>query len=674
MTPATAANPTSEIRLTPAADSTSPPQQKRREKSKKRTTNKIGLTDSGSFTVPLNMLDDDPDNPRRTGREDGIDELAASIAAHGLLQQIGVIPQVDDTGEPTGRYRVRFGGRRLAALRLLAKRKGIEKTADIPCRPLTPQEAAEAALAENVQRRAMHPVDEFQAWSALHDNGKGPSIEKIAQRFGATAHMVRQRLRLAAVSPVLLDQFKAGKLTLEQIMAFAVTDDHAAQEQVFETLPGYYRDASHIRQQLTRADVLATDRRALFVSVAAYEAAGGGIKRDLFSDDRGGWLTDPPLLDRLVVEKLAQQAEVIRAEGWAWVEAVSSLPPDFHAYRAVTPRSAPLSKDDEARLQELSERRDALEAEMGDGELTDEQESALAGIEEEIETLTDRAVAYRPEDMARAGVFVTLGYDGVQVRRGVLRPGAPDMAHREGHIDDEEDGGDEGDRPRTNTDDAKPSERKPTISGALASELAAHRTAGLQAEVASQPHLALCLLIDGLASRYSTSTCRVHITQPPLHAARSDIEDTEARKALGAAEESTIRPMPTGNALLPWLVAQNTDVLLGILAPLVARGVDGGSGNWIGQTGAPTGPAQAAQIASLDMRKWWQATTDSYFSRVPKALIADAVREGAGAEVAASIEGMKKAPMAEAAARLLDGKGWLPPSLRAPTVSSPVDP
>ena len=623
------------------------------------------VLEAEGFAVPLNMLDEDPDNPRRTGREDGIEEMAASITAHGLLQPLGVVAQVDDAGAPTGRHRVRFGGRRLAALRLLATRKKLGKTAGVPCRPLTPEEAAEAALAENVQRRAMHPADEFQAWAALHDGGQGSPVERIAQRFGTTAHTVKQRLRLAAVSPVLLDHFRAGRLTLEQVMAFAVTDDHEAQEHVFETLPSYYRDASHIRQRLTQADVPATDRRAQFVGVAAYEAAGGGIKRDLFSDDRGGWLADPPLLDRLVTERLAQEADAIRAEGWAWVEVASSLPPDFYSRRTVAPQRVPLSEADTARLHELTERRDALEAEIGDEDLTEEQEAELAAVEEEIAALTDRKATYRPEDMARAGAFVTLSYDGPQVYRGILRPGAPEATGRPSQAGAGGSGGEEEAEPRADGD-AGPNGKVPALSGALAAELAAHRTAGLQAEVASQPHLALCLLIEGLASRYSTSACRVHVTRPPLYAACPGIEETEARKALGADMESTDWHIPAGDALLPWLVEQDTEALLGILAPLVARGVDAGSTDWTALPGAPSGPAQVAQLADLDMRKWWQATGESYLSRVPKALILNAVREGAGVEAAARMEGMKKAPMAEAAARALDGNGWLPPMLRVP--------
>lgn len=76
-------------------------------------------------------------------------------------------------------------------------------------------------------------------------------------------------------------------------MAFTVTTDHARQEQVWEALQQSYNNEPYlIRRQLTESAVRASDRRARFVSVEAYEAAGGVVLRDLFEDDGGGWLQD----------------------------------------------------------------------------------------------------------------------------------------------------------------------------------------------------------------------------------------------------------------------------------------------------------------------------------------------------------------------------------------------
>ena len=107
------------------------------------------------------------------------------------------------------------------------------KTQPVPCVVRTDGIAEEDSLAENVQRVALHPLDQFRAFQTLRDQGLGE--EEIAARFFVTPTVVKQRLKLAAVSPKLLDLYAEDEMTLEQLMAFTVTDDHARQEQVWES-------------------------------------------------------------------------------------------------------------------------------------------------------------------------------------------------------------------------------------------------------------------------------------------------------------------------------------------------------------------------------------------------------------------------------------------------------
>jgi ParB family transcriptional regulator, chromosome partitioning protein len=139
--------------------------------------------------------------------------------------------------------------------------------------------------------------------------------------------LVKQRLRLASVSPKLLDVYGDDGMTLQQLMAFTVTNDQARQEQVWEALGHTYnKEPFHIRRRLTEGAVRASDPRALFVGAEAYQAAGGIILRDLFEDDDGGWLQDPALLDSLVIEKLKREAEHLAAEGWKWIDVGVDFP------------------------------------------------------------------------------------------------------------------------------------------------------------------------------------------------------------------------------------------------------------------------------------------------------------------------------------------------------------
>jgi len=268
--------------------------------------------------VPLGKLKKSPKNVRKMPHSKAeVEALAASIASLGMLQFPVIEPELGPKNKPTGNYLVNAGeGRRLAQL-LRAKRKEIKKDEPIPCILDTEHNATEISLAENAIRSNMHPADEYEAFVELH-KVQGMGIEDIAARFGVSAAVVKQRLSLGAVSPALLDLYRADKMNLSQLTAFTVTDDHARQEEVWATL-GWTRSRGVILHALTEGQVSIGDRRAVFVGIDAYEKAGGIIIRDLF-DEEGGYLTDAALLNRLVHEKLQSVAETVMAEGWKWVE------------------------------------------------------------------------------------------------------------------------------------------------------------------------------------------------------------------------------------------------------------------------------------------------------------------------------------------------------------------
>ncbi len=149
---------------------------------------------------------------------------------------------MDADGAATGFYFVTIGeGWRLAQL-LRVKRKEIKKTEPIRCVIDTANDPHEISLDENVTRENMHPADQFEAFKKLAEE-RGFGAEEIAARFGVTPHVVRQRLRLGAVSPKLMQIYRDGDLGLDQLMAFAITEDHARQEAAFERL-SHNRDAS----------------------------------------------------------------------------------------------------------------------------------------------------------------------------------------------------------------------------------------------------------------------------------------------------------------------------------------------------------------------------------------------------------------------------------------------
>ena len=219
---------------------------------------------SATEDIALNKLKPPASNPQDR-HEVGLEEFAASIAAHGLLQPLVVEPERNGAGEETGWY-LAAGERRRKALRILAAEADQEKRAD-PVPDKADGIATEISLAENVIRTSMHPADQFEAFQKLIDDG-GLGVEEIAARFSVTPAVVKQRLKLAAVSPKLMSLYRRGELTLDQLMAFTLTDDHGRQFEVWAQL-SWNKSPEMIRKLLTQSHVSPSDRRVEFIGAEA---------------------------------------------------------------------------------------------------------------------------------------------------------------------------------------------------------------------------------------------------------------------------------------------------------------------------------------------------------------------------------------------------------------------
>ena len=278
--------------------------------------------------VPFNKLVLSQANVRRVKAGVSVEELAEDIARRGLLQNLNVRPVVGADGQETGTFEVPAGGRRFRALEILVKSKRLAKTAPVPCNVRDAGShisAEEDSLAENAQRVDLHPLDQFRAFKVQVDGGE--SIEDVAARFFVTPTVVKQRLRLAAVAPALLDLYAEDVITLELLMAFTVSADHERQLRVWEALARQtYKEPYQVRRLLTEGAVRAADRRARFVGVPAYDEAGGVRLQDLFQEDDGGWLQDVGLLELLATEKLREAAQAVADEGWKWIEVAVDFP------------------------------------------------------------------------------------------------------------------------------------------------------------------------------------------------------------------------------------------------------------------------------------------------------------------------------------------------------------
>lgn len=626
------------------------------------TTTHIEITPAPAVElIPLRKLGVAEENVRRTDRKGGIEGLAESIAAEGLLQNLIAFKT------EAGRYRVVAGGRRLAALKLLAKAGRWGEP--VPCKVLPTGAAARVSLTENVMREPLHPADEFEAFQALLDEGH--DRPEIARRFGTTVRHVEQRLKLAAVSPALIRAYRAGDMTLDQLTAFTVVDDHAHQEQVWASHANRESSGRGIRMALLSEHVPVTDKLARFVGLEAYEAAGGPVIRDLFSDDQGGtWLADPELLRRLAAETMQAKAEALGTEGWGWVETFESFPySGFYNFGRVYPRPLPLSDEDRAELAKLTEQRDAaltaLEASPEEEALAGE----LATVEVAIGLLREREWGFTAEDRTRAGCAIGLTHEGkVKVERGLIRPEDVRREKKEARVAEIA-------ATRTMADGTVTGEDpSPALSDTLVEELTAQRTAALRVEVMRRPDLALAGVIHALAlptfythAWRADSALEIKAASIDLPGRVADPETCPALKAMAEAREAWGYRLP-GDAgdLWQWLVEQPQDVLLDLLAFLAS-----GSINAVKQRHERGRPAkmehadQLAVSAGLDMTAWWTADA-AFLARLTKAQIAGAVAEGSSIELAAPLPKLAKGEAVQRAAQALEGRGWLPEPLRTP--------
>ncbi|MCE2564806.1 ParB/RepB/Spo0J family partition protein [Komagataeibacter sp. FNDCF1] len=658
------------------------------------------ITLSSSRDIPFNRLVLSQSNVRRVKSGLSIEELARDIERRGLLQSLNVRPVLDGEGAETGSYEVPAGGRRFRALELLVKQKKLAKTAPVPC---VVREAGSTilaeddSLAENVQRVALHPLDQFRAFRDMLE--KGMSEEEIAAAFFVAPAVVKQRLRLMTVSDKLLEIYEQDGMKLEQLMAFSISDDHARQEQVWDIVAqSHNREPYVIRRMLTEKTVRASDRRVRFVGLDTYLAAGGPIMRDLFEADDGGWLQDPAILDRLVMEKLQEGAEQVCAEGWKWVETALSFPwGHTRQFVEIDGTEVPLTDEETARLEALRAEQEAIEAEYAQAdEYPDEVDAQLGEIEQAILALEARPLAFDPADMARAGAFVSLASDGtLQVERGFVLP--EDMPTEPEETDDAG-SADEYDRPAYDgqhhdstghgyqegdsiAPDVEPEEEdgiRP-LPDRLLTELTAWRTLALRDAFASNPHIALTELLHTLVRdvywQIPGADClEAYVREISLPVHSPDMPGSLPAHALRQRNEGWKHDLPEDeDALWRWIDGLDDPSRMALLAHCLSFGINAlyermpayGAVSQRSVTERLKRADRLASALSLDLvEAGWQPTVENYFGRVTKARILQAVREARGDEAADRLAHLKKPDMAREAERLLDGSGWLPEALR----------
>ncbi len=600
------------------------------------------LAQTEEVSVPLDSLIKSPLNVRTVPYSaESVSELADSIKGVGLLQNLVV------HALPGDRYGVAAGGRRLAALNMLAERNILP--ADWPVRvKAIPQELATAAsMTENGQRRDMHPAEQIAGFRAMAQEGKTPA--QIGDLLGYSPRHVQRMLKLADLAPVILDALAEDRITTEHCQALALENDTARQVQVFEAACqsgwGGKPDVRVIRNLITESEVaVAGNSKFRFVGADAFSP--DELRTDLFSDDGDGYV-DRVALDAALLEKLQAVAEHLReAEGWEWcagrMEPVGECREDAGTYRCLPEPEAVLTEAEEERLNELMTRYDALENQC--------EESDLLEAEMKLMRCMAKVRAWTPEMRTGSGVVVSWRYGNVCVQRGV-------------QLRSEDDAADDADRTEQVQEKASVEE----ISLPLLTKMSSERTLAVQAALMQQPDKSLALLAWTLCLNVFDSGAYSKPAQISLECKHYSLTSDAPSGKEGAAFLALMAEKARLAALLPegWsrdmttFLSLSQEVLLSLLSFCTACSLNGVQTRECGRTSRS--PLDSLESAiGFHMRDWWQPTKANFFGHLKKPQIIAALNDAGLSGAARDAEKMKKGDAAEHAEFHMKDNRWVP--------------
>lgn len=578
------------------------------------------------INAKLSQLRLSPLNTRRV-KPSAIDSMADDIAAHGLLQNL-VAYEEDDL------LWVFAGGRRYRALKELVKRKTISNGDAFPVEVRSKEEAIELSYAENAAREDMHPADAIRAFAAMRDVGL--SASEIAGRFGYAESYVARMLRLSALNPKLIDILAKDQLTLDAAKALTLSDDHVEQLRVFKASHG---QAHRIRGMLTEEKVTTQSGAFLFVGRDAYLEQGGTITPDLFAQGDNGYADHPEIVAELAEVRLTALADEHRASGWLEVTATIDQPYDLYNKGYLYPVEREPSEIEAEHMAKLDRQMEAI------AEAEGEDSDRITPLMEERESIAEGLRFYSAEQMAVGGIALWISRDGSLGSR-IYRAKAEKKAKTHGGAA----GG-----------------PAPLYPNSLFADLTRIKTQIVQEAVATNPTLALDVLLDCLAGqllhREQSFSLALDLR---AEAVATDVpDDMMATSDVQAVEElmaARFAALPS-DGRFDAIRAMAGDDKMALLAGLVAMMLDG----TIFAGGSPSTRhhhfEQITKASGIEIAERWTAPV-ALFDRMKRAALVSLLREEVGdasADNCATIK--KKADLAVNVSGRLPGN-WLPAPMR----------
>lgn len=600
------------------------------------------------ITVKLNKLRIADTNVRKAYTQ--IEALAASIAAHGLLQKMRVAP-----AKKKGFYDVFAGGRRLRAFQHNVELGLIKPDFEIDVELDDSDENTqrEKSTAENTQRVAMTAADECRAFKDfMGDRTDAQAIADVAKRFGCTENLVQRRLRLGNLAEPIFNSLAEGKITLDVATAYAATDDHAKQLAVWNQSNSNYQNAATIKRQIHDGSIPSSSTIAIFVGVDAYTAAGGRVESDLFANEGDAVWLDGAIATNLATAKMDARAQELMAEtGLAWITPVlqSYSPQDqtskLHYFY---PQHEQLTEEEQTRLEQLQAEIEDIHECVEAGDLAeDEAQTQLDPLEAEYARIEDKP-AIIPEAMQpHIGRFLLLSREGEAVLENTYYSKVKPVRHTDAE---------------TGTETVVPIQKDPTdpakFSARLIDELSIQRRDVLALHVANNPQIALDITIFQLALKaagiydYKIETKSIITmsgTINPIVGAPIESPASEQLKAIRESLDMSWHVEHDTVASFVGFMALPEDAKAAWLAYAASTSLSaslnqtGSFHNWLGQH------------LEIDTAAYWRPTAANFFDRVSKAVTMAALADVGGPTFGAHYANCKKSELAAAAEKIFAG-------------------
>jgi ParB family chromosome partitioning protein len=611
-------------------------------------------------SVPLSSLVKSPLNVRTIPYSlDSVRGLADSIAALGLLQNL-IVHSLDG-----GKSGVAAGGRRLTALHLLAQEGRVPADYVVMVKRVSDDIAALTSIAENEQRAAMHPAEQIAGFRTLAEQGKTPA--QIGDALGFGSRHVQRMLKLANLAPSLMEKLAQDELTVDQCQALCLEDDPTRQVEVFESVKTSWSNApAHlIKRAITDTEMCTDSAKFRFIGREVYEAAGGYVREDLFSQDEGDGTADSVLVERLVQEKLERIAQDIQQqEGWTWSRGRAARiwyhGDDANEFVLPDEPEPVYTPEQQQRLDELREQWDGYDSRCDE---TDALEAEIEAIEQAAEVS-----AWTDEMKSGAGVMVSLYEGQVYVQRGVrLKTDMPEETDENRSV--------------TMPFTSRQADAAEGISGPLLTRMSSERTLAVQAALMRQPEKAVALMVWRMCTCvFSGCLTTPHPFRISLTVSHGSLTENAPSGKGGAAFDILMTEQARLAALLPegWekdfttFFTLSGEVLMSFMAFCTACAVDGVQTREMGHTSrSPLDTVEAA--IGFHLRDWWQPTKDNYFGSLKHPQIVASLKEAGLTGAAGDAAKMKKGDAAGHAEHFMQHTRWVPVWLKGPESVAEVD-